>query len=66
MLARAVKHEPAIFEHPDPAAEAASIARARADVAAGRVYSHEVVSRWLKTWGDDDFRPFDEWLKSSG
>lgn len=58
-----VKHEPGIFEEPDPEAEAASIARARADIAAGRVYPHAVVGEWLKTWGKPECKPFQEWLK---
>ncbi|WP_246347096.1 hypothetical protein [Sphingomonas jinjuensis] len=41
-----------------------SIARARADVAAGRVYPHAIVGEWLSTWGDDDFLPFEDWLAS--
>ena len=32
--------------------EAAADARAEADVAAGRVVSHEAVSRWIKSWAD--------------
>lgn len=48
---------------PDSEADlAASIARARADVEAGRVYDHAVVARWLKTWGTPDRKPFHEWL----
>lgn len=61
-----MKHEREIFEEPDPAAIAASDARARADLAAGRYYDHETVGRWLKTWGTPDRKPFREWLKSSG
>ena len=41
---------------------AASLARARADVAAGRVHSHAIVGDWLKTVGTPDFRRFKEWL----
>ena len=57
-----MKHEPAIFEEPDPAVEAAAIARARAAAAEGRVYPHEVVGEWLKTWGKPGRLPFKEWL----
>ena len=42
-----MKIEPAIFDEIDDAAEAAADARAEADVAAGRMISHEAVSRWL-------------------
>ena len=41
---------------------AASVARARADVAAGRVHSHAVVGEWLTTWGQAGRKPFKEWL----
>jgi hypothetical protein len=61
-----VKHEPGIFEDPDPETEAAADARADADWAAGRYYENDVVVRWLKTWGKPDFKPFREWLESSG
>jgi predicted transcriptional regulator len=47
-----MKIEPAIFDELDDEAEAAADARAEADVAAGRVVSHEAVSRWLKSWAD--------------
>ena len=47
-----MKIEPAIFDDLDDEAEAAADARAEADVAAGRVVSHEAVSRWLKSWAD--------------
>ena len=43
--------ERGIFEEPDPEAEAAADARARADVAAGRVIPHDKVVAWLRTWG---------------
>ena len=61
-MLRIVKHEPAIFEEPDPAVEATAIAQARADVAAGRVYPHALVSEWLRTWSQPDSKPFQEWL----
>jgi predicted transcriptional regulator len=57
-----MEHEPGIFEQRDLEAEAASIARARADIAAGRVHSHAVVKEWLLTWGTSERRPFREWL----
>lgn len=49
--------EPAIFDETDDAAEAAADARAEADVADGRVVSHEAVSRWLKSWSDGETTP---------
>jgi hypothetical protein len=39
-----------------------SVARARADMAAGRYYSHELVGEWLKTPGDAQLLPIEEWL----
>lgn len=57
-----MKHEPGIFENPDAQAEAASIARAREDVAAGRVHSHAIVKEWLMTWGKPGRLPFRHWL----
>jgi len=47
-----MKIEPAIFDEPDHAAEAEADARAEADIAEGRVVSHEAVSRWLKSWSE--------------
>ena len=46
-----MKHEPAIFDDVDEAAEAAADARAEEDIKAGRVVTHEAVKRWLKSWG---------------
>lgn len=57
-----MKHEPGIFEQPDPDVEAAADARGLADVAAGRVHSHAIVSEWLKSWTGPDYKPFHEWL----
>ncbi len=50
--------EPAtLFEQDDDAAEAEAMAEAEADVAAGRVVSHDAVARWLRSWGSDDELP---------
>ena len=46
--------------------EEAELARAEEDIVQGRVYPHSVVSAWLETWGSADYKPFKEWLKSSG
>ncbi len=35
----------------DPATEAAADARAEADVRAGRLISHDGMTRWFKSWG---------------
>jgi len=42
-------------EKPDDLCEEewAAIQEARADIAAGRYYTHEEVVRWLRTWGKD-------------
>jgi len=52
-----MKIEPAIFDEIDDAAEAAADARAEADVAAGRVISHEAMSRWLTSLAEGDPLP---------
>jgi len=49
--------EPSLFDDIDEAAEVAADARAEADIAAGRVVSHEAVSRWLLSWGAPNRRP---------
>jgi predicted transcriptional regulator len=51
------KPEPALFDEVDEAAEAAADARAEADVAAGRVVSHEAMKAWLLSWGKPDELP---------
>lgn len=59
-----MKSEPGIFEQRDPEAEAASVARAEADIAAGRIVPHAQVGAWLETWGTPDYAPMPrEWLK---
>jgi predicted transcriptional regulator len=52
-----MKIEPAIFDQIDDDVEAAADARAEADVTAGRVISHEAVSRWLTSLAEGDPRP---------
>ncbi|HEX8389637.1 MAG TPA: hypothetical protein VF636_11500 [Sphingomonas sp.] len=32
------------------------------DVSTGRVFEHALVSRWLRTAGRPDWRPFKDWL----
>jgi predicted transcriptional regulator len=51
------KPEPSLFDQIDDDAEAAADARADADVAAGRVVSHEAMKRWLLSWGTPDESP---------
>lgn len=57
-----MKHEPAIIRSRDPSPVVEAIAKARIDYAADHGVSHAVVSMWLKTWGDADYKPFDQWL----
>lgn len=53
-----------IFEDEDPGEAAASIARAEADIAAGRTVPHSEVVKWLKTWGTpDEGPPPAKWFK---
>jgi len=57
-----IEREPFIDETPEE--EAASFARAEADIAAGRVIPHEEVAKWLKTWGTpEEGPPPAEWFK---
>lgn len=52
------------FDEIDEAADAALIAEAEADLAAGRCVPHEEVGAWLKTWGTPDYKPMPKaWLK---
>ncbi|HEX8554694.1 MAG TPA: hypothetical protein VF695_08305, partial [Sphingomonas sp.] len=37
-------------------------AHVESDAAAGRVYDHAIVSRWLRTAGEPNWRPFGEWI----
>jgi predicted transcriptional regulator len=56
--------ERSIFEEVDEEAEAASIARARAQIAAGKGIPHEEVVKWLKTWGTpEEGPPPAEWFE---
>lgn len=49
--------EPSIFDEPDDEADEASMQRGEADADAGRVVSHEAVSRWLASWGTSNPLP---------
>lgn len=42
-----------LFAIADEAADEAAMARAEADIAAGRFISHEAVMRWVASWGTD-------------
>lgn len=53
---QAMEHDPFIFDG-DPEADEASLRRAEADVAAGRVIPHEEVAKWLRTWGTPESGP---------
>lgn len=49
--------EPAIFDEADDAADEAAMVRGEADIAAGRVISHEAMKAWLLSWGTADELP---------
>jgi predicted transcriptional regulator len=50
-----IMSEPAsLFDDVDEEGERLAIAKARADVAAGRVVPHEAVVKWLQSWGTPD------------
>jgi len=46
-----------LFEEIDDAEDERRIAEADADIAAGRVISHEAMLRWIKSWGTPDELP---------
>jgi len=46
-----------IFEADNARADADSLVRARADIAAGRVVPHGKVAEWLKAWTQDTTIP---------
>lgn len=46
-----------VFDDVDEDAEAQAIAEAEADVAAGRLVSHEDVVKWLRSWGTPNELP---------
>ena len=52
-----LEEEPGVFDVEDAAALEASTRRGEADIAAGRVVSHEAVKRWLLSWGTDNPLP---------
>ena len=49
--------EPGIFDEVDDALEEAKLARAEAQIAAGKGIPHEKVAAWLKTWGTPEYQP---------
>lgn len=51
------KPAPSLFDLADDAEEARAVDEAEADLAAGRVVSHEAVSRWLNSWGTPNELP---------
>jgi len=52
-----MKAEQAIFDEVDEASDAAAIAEARAEIAAGQGISHEAVKAWLQSWHSADSLP---------
>ncbi|MDP1736442.1 MAG: CopG family transcriptional regulator [Caulobacter sp.] len=46
-----------LFDEIDEAEEGRRIAEADADIAAGRVISHEAMMRWVRSWGTPDELP---------
>lgn len=51
------KPEPSLFDEIDDEAEERADREAEADLAAGRVVSHEAVKRWLLSWGTPNELP---------
>jgi len=49
--------EVSVFEPADDAAEDRAFDAAEAQIAAGKIISHEAVRRWLLSWGTPDELP---------
>ena len=49
--------ETTLFDTSDDDAEARAVSDAEAQVAAGKIISHDAVRRWLKSWGKADELP---------
>ena len=49
--------ETTLFDTADDDAEARAVSDAEAQVAAGKIISHDAVRRWLKSWGKADELP---------
>lgn len=56
-MANTVRNQTSVLSSPDQAAEERAWAEGKADIAAGRVISHEAVRRWLRSWGKQDELP---------
>ena len=52
-----MKLEPAIFDDIGEADDAAAIAEARAEIAAGQFVSHEATKAWLLSWDSPNELP---------
>jgi predicted transcriptional regulator len=52
-----MKLEPAIFDDMGEADDAAAVAEARAEIAAGLFVSNEAVEAWLLSWGTPNKLP---------
>jgi len=52
-----MKREPSLFDEIDEAAEEAAMVEGEADIAAGRVISHDAMKAWLLSWGTPDELP---------
>ncbi len=51
------EREPSIFDEVDEETERLADERAEADIAAGRVISHEAMKKWLLSWGTPNELP---------
>jgi len=49
--------EVSVFEPADEAAEERALAKAEAEIAAGKFLSHDAVRRWLLSWGTPNELP---------
>jgi len=51
------EEEPGVFDVADTEADELATLEGEANVAAGRVISHEAVVRWLRSWGTENELP---------
>lgn len=51
------EEQPSVFDVADDEADERATLEGEADIAAGRVISHEAVKRWLQSWGTENELP---------
>ena len=56
-MAKMAEKQTSVLDSPDQAAEERAWVEGEADIAAGRVISHNAIRRWLRSWGKEDELP---------